>query len=70
VKRKDMDDLLFVHNVRGYVGQGHARWFNPDTFVDVKTWKAYETQLTDEEDKTREKLSKDFLLKSMAWGIF
>lgn len=70
VKRKDMDDLLMMHNVRGYVGRGHARWFNPDTFVDVKTWTAYETPLTEEEDKARQKPGDDHLAKCLAWGIF
>ena len=65
-----MDDLLFVHNVRGYVGRGHARWFNPDTFVDVNTWTAYETPLTKEEDEARTKPGEAHLAKCLAWGIF
>ena len=51
---------LLVHNPRGYVSKGHARWFNPDTFVDTKTWKAFETPLTDEEEKARKKPSDEY----------
>lgn len=50
VRRKDMDDLLLVHNVRGYVSRGHARWFNPDTFVDTKIWTCSESVLSEDED--------------------
>lgn len=70
IRRKDADDLLLVHNVRGYVGRGHARWFNPDTFVDTKTWKAFETPLTEEEENARKKPSDEYFSKCMAWGIF
>lgn len=70
ISRKDGPELLLVHNVRGYVGRGHARWFNPDTFVDTATWKAFERELTPEEDKTRAKPSDAYLSKCLAWGMF
>jgi len=70
IKRKGMDDLLLVHNVRGYVGRGHARWFNPDTFVDTKTWTCSERKLSEEEDKARAEPAMDYLNKCLAWGMF
>lgn len=68
VKRKGADDLLLVHNVRGYVGQGHARWFNPDTFVDTAKWRCSETRLTKEEDAERARPGEEYLAKCLAWG--
>ena len=65
-----MDDLLLVHNVRGYVRRGHARWFNPDTFIDVKSWTAYETPLTKEEDEARKQPGEAYFSKYLAWGVF
>lgn len=70
VKHKDMDDLLLVHNVRGYVRRGHARWFNPDTFIDTKTWTCSERELTKAEDELRAKPSADYLNKCLAWRMF
>ena len=70
IKRNGMDDLLLVHNVRGYVRRGHARWFNPDTFIDVKSWTAYETPLTKEEDEARKQPGEAYFSKYLAWGVF
>ena len=69
VKRKGGDDLLLVHNVRGYVSEGHDRWFNAETFVDTKTWTCFETPPTEEEEKTKKEEAGRRLARRLAWGI-
>ena len=69
VRRKGGDDLLLVHNVRGYVSEGHDRWFNAETFVDTKTWTCFETPPTEEEEKTKKEEAGGRLARRLAWGI-
>jgi len=70
VPRPDGPPLLLVHNPRGYVQRGHARWFNPDTFVRLPEWRAEERELTPEEDAEREKPGKDYLEALLSMGFF
>jgi len=61
---------LMVHNPRGYVAHGHARWFNAETFVDVGAWTCSETPPTEAEEAERKRISDEYFRKLMAFGCF
>ena len=56
IERADGTKCLVVSNTRGYARRGHDMLFNPNTFVNVKTWTAEEDPETPEEAERKKKM--------------
>lgn len=54
LKRDDGTSILIVNNSRGYVSRAHDATFNPNRFVNVKTWEIEEIPESEEVRKKKE----------------